>query len=157
MRRLLIGSSNALEVRRTMRRLRKFALGALILLGAIALVVFIAEASFHRIGSQQLAEVTARMDAEESGWRLHELEAARQAAKPPDQRNSAPLALQLHGEIPEWWNRHAASDDAPYGEVSNRTPSFCTGPEWLRSRSALTHAIACFGRRSSPSPAVTTN
>ena len=107
-----------------MRWIKQFFLG----LGAIALVllaiVLVVEWSMHRSGSRQLEERTAGLDQTEPGWRLPELEAARTAAQPPAETNSAAIALQLHERLPAWWNAHRQNDDGRFDYPSNRTPAF---------------------------------
>ena len=107
-----------------MKLLKKFAIGVLALLAVLALIVFIAEASFHRIGSQKLNEVSAQLDTEEPGWKLDQIEAVRQAAKPADDANPSIAVLELHAKIGAWWPRHRSSEDGSFGIPTNRQPAF---------------------------------
>ncbi len=107
-----------------MKLLKKFALGALAFVAVLALIVFIAEASFHRMGSHKLNEVSAQLDTEEPGWKLDQIEAARQAAKPPDEANPSVAVIELHAKIGAWWPRHRSSEDGSLGIPTNRQPAF---------------------------------
>ena len=107
-----------------MKLLKKFAIWVLALLVVLALIVFIAEVSFHRIGSQKLNEVSAQLDTEEPGWKLDQIEAARQAAKPPDEANPSVAVLELDAKIGAWWPRHRNSEGSPSGAPTNRQPAF---------------------------------
>jgi len=107
-----------------MRRFKKLLLGLGVLLLVLALAAGIAEWSFHRSGSRKLAETTAGLDAAEPGWRIPDLEAARRAAQPPAESNSAVVVLELHDRIPKTWSALRASEDALTGYPTNHTPAF---------------------------------
>jgi len=107
--------------------LRQFVIGAIAFLGVLTLLILIAEAAFHRVGSQNLAAVTARLDAEEPGWRLPEIEAARAAARPLDERNPSRIVLQLHEEIPARWIKLLTGDEYQSDFPTNRTPTLTSG------------------------------
>ena len=57
------------------RWFKRFAAGVLVVLGLLALVLFIGRASVQRTGERKLADLTARLDATEPGWRIDEIEA----------------------------------------------------------------------------------
>src|SRR5258708_2990480 len=107
-----------------MKLVKRLALGFLVLLGLLIVVVLVGEALFHNAGSQRLTDVTSQIDREEPGWRLNELEAARQAEKPPDELNSAMVVVELHSLLTKGWTTHSASEDAMAGIPTNRGPAF---------------------------------
>src|SRR6185437_5465212 len=113
--------------RRAMKHLRRLAIGFAVLAGVLAVIVVAAEAMLHNSGSKKLAEVTGVTDAAEPGWRIDAIMAARQAAQPPANANTAPVVLSLHAaNDTEAWKHVAQSDDAVgYGGFAiNSTPEF---------------------------------
>jgi len=54
-----------------------------------------------RVGQDTLAEVTGRLDADDPGWRLEDILAAREAKFPPDDENAILLIQRLHSRRPE--------------------------------------------------------
>lgn len=79
-------------VRRWVKRLG----GAfLILVGVIALIVWGTRAYYGRLGTDRLNAATAKLDAEEPGWRLDDILARRQQAAPPPGRNAAEVVLPV--------------------------------------------------------------
>lgn len=117
-----------------MRLLKRiaFVFGTTLLLLVVGVVI--AEFVMHRNGSGRLQSQTAELDATDPGWRQEEIAAARAAAKPPEDANSANVVLELHDKMPIWWKAHsmdvAATD---LGVLTNRTPS-TKQLAWLKHR-----------------------
>jgi hypothetical protein len=55
------------------------------------------------IGSRELSREIARLDAEDPGWRLSELNAAREKTRPPENENSSPVVARVDTLIPKGW------------------------------------------------------
>ena len=98
-----------------MRFLRRLTVGFVVLLVVVAIVVVIGEAIFHSVGTDELNQMRAQIDAEDPAWRLDDLEAARTKNKPADELNSALIVVELSGQSTVWWNKHRNSDDANFG------------------------------------------
>ena len=94
------------------RRLRKFALWVMGLVGAIALVLFLGRWQVGRLGDERLRAETARLDADDPGWKIEAIFAAREKAAPPPDENAATAVLKLAEDIPEDWRKWRNSDDA---------------------------------------------
>src|SRR5205085_6454957 len=77
----------------------------------------------HNAGTEKLNAVSAEIDAQEPGWRLDDLEAARMAARPADPVNSAIIVVELTGKTSEWWGKHRNSEEANFGSPSPHTPT----------------------------------
>jgi hypothetical protein len=110
-----------------------FGFGAILLV--LAIVVLVAEFVMHRNGSGRLQSQTAELDAADPGWRLTEITAARSAAKPPAEANSATVVLELHDRMPLWWKAHMQDEAGHhFSTLTNRTPS-AKQLAWLKHRS----------------------
>lgn len=92
--------------------------------GLVALVVFVGRASFRKVGDRKLTEVTAKLDADEPGWRFEAIEAARKAAAPPPEENPAAAALGSLDGLPDTWNGLFTPNSAFGGYVANTRPGF---------------------------------
>ncbi|MDB5312293.1 MAG: hypothetical protein JWO38_6495 [Gemmataceae bacterium] len=106
------------------RRLKRFMIGLLVTVGVIGLVLFIGRASFNRIGVRKLAEITSRLDTEDPGWRLDDIEAARRQAAPPPELNPALIVLGIEARAPSGWQYYRNAEDGFFGSVTNQHPSF---------------------------------
>lgn len=102
----------------------RFTKGVVVLVGVIALVVFVARLSFHKAGSKHLAAETARLDAAEPGWRQQAIAEARLRSAPPADLNSANVVLDVHAALPPVWSEHQQNQSRPWGPVTNRQPAF---------------------------------
>jgi hypothetical protein len=102
--------------------LRGCLVALLSLVGLLALVVFVGRASFRKVGDRHLAEVTARLDADDPGWRFEAIEAARAKAAPPDEVNPARVAAGVARRLPDGWDRPLT--DAGIGPAWNTLPGF---------------------------------
>jgi hypothetical protein len=100
-----------------------------ILLAVLVLVLFIARESFRRMGDKELARITTKLDADDPGWRLDDVLAARAKNAPPPDRNPAVVAEQVRQKVsPEWENFRSSREGG--GPVSNKLPGFW-GLTWL--------------------------
>jgi len=73
---------------------RSFVRAALVL-GGIAVVLAVGRWQVGRVGERKLKVAVAGIDAEEPGWRLEEIEAARERAAPPPDQNAASIVLRV--------------------------------------------------------------
>src|SRR5262249_14553385 len=95
-------------VRRWVRRLT---VGFLMLLVVLALAAWGGRIYRGNRGTERLNAVTAKLDADEPGWRLGPLLARHREKAPPPERNSAPVVLKAHLLLPLGWRggiNHAA-------------------------------------------------
>ncbi|MCI0705443.1 MAG: hypothetical protein L0241_30655 [Planctomycetia bacterium] len=141
------------------RGLRRFAIRALIVLGVIALLLFVSRWQVGRIGQRHLNAANQQLDTEEPGWRLEALLAERNKTAPPPEENSAPAVLAVAKEIPSDWkkaSRHGAAGawptDWPRHYPENTLPS-ASIIESLMEYAELTaavrqKAVALRGKRS---------
>ena len=73
----------------------------LILVGILALVVWGGRSAFRRAGERQLQGVVRQLDAEQPGWKLHEIEAVRTGKFPPPEESAAQLCLDIAAKVPK--------------------------------------------------------
>ncbi|MBX9579535.1 MAG: hypothetical protein K2X87_04435 [Gemmataceae bacterium] len=124
-----------------MRRwLKRTAAGGLLVVAALVAVGFIARAAFRRAGDREVAAVTAALDAEEPGWRIDAIQAARAKAAPPDADNPMAIVLSLHGRLPPVWDDLMKARDGG-GAVVNAHPVF-SELLWLLQGRAATGDLA---------------
>jgi hypothetical protein len=102
----------------------RFFFRALLVLGVLLLLAFFARWQIVRVGRLQLEEMTTQLDAEDPGWRLEDIEAARQKAAPPEEKNPSTIILALSKNIPLSWDEHLSSREWQWGPVLNYHPSF---------------------------------
>jgi hypothetical protein len=107
------------------------AVGFLVLLGILTLVVWGTRAYFGRLGAERLNAVSAKLDAEDPGWRLEPLLARRQQQAPAKEQNAAEVVLPLgeqlsHERNKPWtdWRRAEGFQDCD--RSNHRLP-----PEWI--------------------------
>jgi hypothetical protein len=122
------------------RWLKKTLLGAGITLGVLALVVVIARASFRRMGTKELDRVTARLDADDPGWRLDDVLAARANAAPPPERNPAEVARRVREAFTPEWQEFRGTRDFGRGFVHNELPGFWATAWFLQARPVTAEA-----------------
>lgn len=87
--------------------LKRFLIGVVIFAILAALVVYGGRSYLHQVGTRELAEVNARLDANEPGWRFDAIESARLRKAPPPEQNSAVVVLKVAedgsvGKDSEW-------------------------------------------------------
>ncbi|QJW93517.1 hypothetical protein [Frigoriglobus tundricola] len=106
------------------RWMRKVAFWGLGLFAAIAFVLFLGRWQTGRLGQRQLTVTTNRLDADDPGWRLDDIMAARQKAAPADNENAAPTILKLADNVPDEWKKwRGSAAAAPWDRtVDNRLP-----------------------------------
>ncbi|MFO0849115.1 MAG: hypothetical protein U0871_11265 [Gemmataceae bacterium] len=104
-------------------------------IAAVILVVGVVVVRTVLVGGLQsrLAGTIARIEADDPDWRLDKLIAARNAALPPDDRNSFPLAAGVKAKLP------ATFDDrtTPLYEAMSRQPNALLRPEDLTALNKL--------------------
>ena len=111
--------------RKRFRRLRKFAIAVLAVVGLVALVLFLGRWQIGRVSAERLRVESAKLDAEDPNWKLDAVLAEREKATPDDQ-NSAPAVLKVAEQIPADWLKWRNSDEAGRwtpGRAVNRLPS----------------------------------
>lgn len=111
--------------RRRFARLRGCLTLTAFAVAVLALVVFGGRRQLGRMGQRQLDATTQRIDADDPGWRLDEMLAAR-APQPPPERDAAALVLELADDMPgDWMKRSVAADEAGWhsAALDNRRPS----------------------------------
>jgi hypothetical protein len=108
------------------RRLKRFAIGVLIFVAVVAAIAYGTRAYMSRIGQRELDAVSARLTAEDPGWQIGDIEAARQRAAPPPEQNSAPIMLRVADMIAadqnKAWNTWRASDEWTVRVLSPNLP-----------------------------------
>ncbi len=87
--------------RRAARWLLKWSFRAVVIALVVGLLVL---RGFYYAGQRGLRAEEARLDAEDPGWRAEELIAARNAAAPPDERNSARVVFAACASVPREWH-----------------------------------------------------
>ena len=98
--------------RRWLRRLRKLGLWMVGFCAVAFLVLYVTRWQLGRMGQKQLDAQTERLDADEPGWRLDEIQEARKKAEPPANENAAPLVINIGEQLPDEWKKWRNSDDA---------------------------------------------
>jgi hypothetical protein len=82
----------------------------LVLVGVLALVFFGARFQAGRMGQRALEKQLAVNDAREPNWRLDDVMAAREKAKPADADNDGPAILAVADNLPKEWNTWPSSE-----------------------------------------------
>ena len=114
-------------------------------LGAL---VFGLRVYFDRVGTRELDRATARLDAQEAGWRLEAIESERARAVPPPEANSAPLVLEaaelFAPERNKEWSTWRSSEPWTIRFVSPHLPNdeFQTGMKDHKESTTPARAIA---------------
>lgn len=113
------------------RWLKRLGIGLLVVVGVLALVVWGGRAHFRRVGTERLNAATAKLDAEEPGWRLDAILARRQQQAPPPNKNAADLILTIGEPLTavanKKWSMWQSAEAFQDRERSNhRLP-----PEWV--------------------------
>jgi hypothetical protein len=93
-------------------RLRRLAFCGLVLLGTIFLLVLLSRWQVGRVGAERLRAETARLDADDPGWKLDAILAERKKTEPPEADNAATAVLAIADQIPEPWLKWRYSEDA---------------------------------------------
>ena len=126
-----------------LRRLRKFALVMLTVVGVIVLVAVVGRWQVGRMGQRQLEVTTARLDADEPDWRLDAILETRKKAEPPAAENSALMVLNLAERIPDDWRKWRNSEEAmgfPPQRADNHLPQQ-EAIDKARKHAADTHVV----------------
>ncbi|HEX4612238.1 MAG TPA: hypothetical protein VH092_28850 [Urbifossiella sp.] len=122
------------------RWLKKTLAGFGILVAVLVLIVFIARASFRRMGTKELERVVARLDAEDPGWRLDDVLAARAKAAPPPESNPAVVAQDVRKKFDPAWEAFRSTRDWGGGPVHNEYPGFWALAWYLQAGTATAEA-----------------
>lgn len=98
------------------RWVRGTAITVLVLLIVVTLVTLNAYYTLRHRGEQHQQQVLAELDASDPGWRFEQIEAARQAALPPAEKNVIEQAVKVADRIPieqyrEWQKEAPPSPD----------------------------------------------
>jgi hypothetical protein len=101
--------------------------GCLGFLAIVAFVFFAGRWQLGRLGQRQLQVATAKLDAEDAGWRFEAIQQQREQNQPPANANAALDAVQLGDQVPrDWWDWMKEPDGQawPGGNlpVSNHLP-----------------------------------
>ncbi|MBX9627421.1 MAG: hypothetical protein K2X82_26695 [Gemmataceae bacterium] len=137
---------------RVPRWVKRVAVGGLAFVGLLAVVAFASRAWVRRGGERELAAVTAGLDAEDPGWRIEAIQAAREAAAPADADNPMAVVLSLQGRLPPAWDDLQRRRDGP-GAVVNDHPAFAE-LLWLVEARAVTAGLADAAREELLRPGV---
>ncbi len=124
------------------RWLKKTLVGTAATVAVLALVVFVARASFRRMGTKELDRITTRLDAEDPGWRLDPLLDARAKAAPPADRNPAEVAKTVRTMFGPGWEGFRSTRDFGGGAVTNELPGFWAVAWFLQAGTATDEARA---------------
>lgn len=124
------------------RWLKKTLIGTASLVAVLALVVIVARASFRRMGTKELDRITARLDADDPGWRFDPLMAARAKAAPPADQNPAEVAKSVRTKFGEGWETFRNTRNFGGGAVSNELPGFWAVAWFLQAGTATADARA---------------
>ena len=89
-----------------------------------------------------LGPLVARLDAEEPGWRVGEVDAAHNATLPPPERNAATQALAAHALVPDLTTAYWTGTEAFYDKPSRHLPDAKTLGELLAAHGKCTEALA---------------
>lgn len=87
------------------RWLKRLAVSTLMLVGIVALVVYLGRAHFRIEGDRELAAVTTGLDTADPGWRIDAITAERQKALPPADANSTTVIAAAAEELPKDWQK----------------------------------------------------
>ncbi|QJW93515.1 hypothetical protein [Frigoriglobus tundricola] len=106
------------------RWVRKLAFWGLGLFAAIAFVLFLGRWQTGRLGQRQLTVTTNRLDADDPGWRLDAIMAARKKAEPARDENAARLVLEIADGVPDEWKKWRGSKETALWDQTgdNRLP-----------------------------------
>ena len=104
-------------------RWKKFATVLVAGLAVVLLIIYVGRASFQISGTRQFHEISGRLDTDEPGWRLADLELARSRAAPAPERNPSNTILELHTTIPPGWQRQRQRRQWDLEPIRNRLPA----------------------------------
>lgn len=122
------------------RWLKKTLIGSAVTVGVLALVVLIAVASFRRMGTRELDRVTARLDADDPGWRLNDVLAARVKGAPPPERNPAEVASRVRETLTPEWKEFRNTRDFGSAYLTNEYPGLWATAWYLQARPVTAEA-----------------
>lgn len=102
----------------------RFLRRAFLVLAIPVVMALAARWQLGRIGQKQLDQMTAHLDATEPGWRLADIESAREKAAPEGDRNPSTVVIELNKAIPAEWKTYLSNRSWDWGPMSNYQPSF---------------------------------
>lgn len=86
-------------------RFKRLAVRVLVVLALVAAIVALGGMQTGRVGQKRLDSIVAKLDAEESGWRMEDIEAERRTRMPPPDKNSAPVVLAAAERLDPTWEQ----------------------------------------------------
>jgi hypothetical protein len=110
---------------------KRCAVGFLVFVGVLALIVWGGRAHYHRVGTERLNAVSAKLDTEEPGWRLDAILARRQQQAPPPGRNAADLVVAVGDQVAPERNKLWAAWRQAEGFQERDRSNHRLPPEWV--------------------------
>ncbi len=127
---------------RTSKRRLVAAVAVAVVAGAGAYFAGLFDSSARRT----LGPLVAKLDAEEPGWRVGEVDAAHNATLPPPERNSATQILKAHALVPDLTMAYWNGTEAFYDKPSRHLPDAKTLGELLAAHGQCAGAVAAARR-----------
>jgi hypothetical protein len=127
---------------RLRRWLKRLAVVVLAVVGVLALVAWGGRIYLGRVGTEELARTTAKLDAEEPGWRLADLAARHRLKALPEERNSAPVVLKVNELLDRDWRERKGVESALVPVPKPLTPGGVEALSAARAPTAEARALA---------------
>jgi hypothetical protein len=127
---------------RLRRWLKRLAIGALAVAGVLALTAWGGRIYLGRVGTEELQRTTAKLDAEEPGWRLADLAARHRLKTVPGERNSAPVVLKVSELLDRDWRDRKGVEAALVSAPKPFTPAGVEALSAARAPTAEARALA---------------
>lgn len=128
-----------------MRLWKKWLLRTLLGVAIVTIVAFGEQFWRQSRGASRLNEVRTRLDAEDPGWRLDQIQAGRAKRFPADNENITRLAVKIHADTPKEFDAFLTRIDQPTPWLPlkelNRLPSAVKVAEARRMRTLCKDAI----------------
>lgn len=102
--------------------LKRLVVAVLVLAAVIFVVGYAMRAHYGRLGVQARDAMTAKLDAEEPGWRYEAIRKRYLETEPPAEQNSATVVLKAHDQLPEKWADMNRAVDRAEGKTPNVRP-----------------------------------
>ena len=96
-----------------MRLWKKWLLRTLLGVAIVTIVAFGEQFWRQSRGASRLNEVRTRLDAEDPGWRLDQIQAGRAKRFPADNENITRLAVKIHADTPKEFDAFLTRIDQP--------------------------------------------